>query len=124
MRTRNPVPMPNDAGEPIACKIARLQNPPTKREETAIILRSRDATRRGANSLGSAMSSHQTVVSTTLKWLSVKPSEKREERERRTCRRKLSVHSLTHDTLQAHARAHQAQTCIRARVGPRWLRAK
>jgi hypothetical protein len=38
MRTRNPVPIPNDAGEPIACKIARLQNPPIKTEETAIIL--------------------------------------------------------------------------------------
>jgi hypothetical protein len=38
MRMRSPVPMPNDAGEPIACKIARLQNPPTKTEETAISL--------------------------------------------------------------------------------------
>lgn len=34
--------------------------------------------------------------------------------------RKLRVHTLTHDTLQAHARAHQTQTRIRARVGPRW----
>ena len=44
-------------------------------------------------------------------------------RGERTCRRKLRVHTLTHDTLQAHARAHQTQTCIRARVGPRWHRA-
>lgn len=44
-------------------------------------------------------------------------------RGRRTRRRKLRVHTLTHDTLQAHARAHQAQTRKRTRVGPRWLRA-
>ena len=44
-------------------------------------------------------------------------------RGRRTRSRKLRVHTLTHDTLQAHARAHQTQTCKRARVGPRWLRA-
>ena len=43
--------------------------------------------------------------------------------ERRTRRRKLRVHTLTHDTLQAHARAHQTQTCIRACVGPRRLSA-
>lgn len=28
--TRKPAAMPKDAGEPIACKIARLQKPPTK----------------------------------------------------------------------------------------------
>jgi len=47
---------------------------------------------------------------------------KRREGKRTRCR-KLRVHTLTHDTLQAHARAHQTQTCIRARVGPRWLSA-
>lgn len=42
---------------------------------------------------------------------------------RRTRRRKLRVHTLAHDTLQPHTRAHQTQTCKGARVGPRWLRA-
>jgi hypothetical protein len=121
MRTRNPAPIPNEAGEPIDCKIARLQNPPTKTEETAIILRSRDATRRAENSLGSAMSSHQTVVSTTCKTVIRCQHTQKRRKWRRTRRRKLRVHTLTHDTLQAHAHAHQSQTCIRARVGPRWL---
>jgi hypothetical protein len=44
-------------------------------------------------------------------------------RGRRTRRRKLCVHTFTHNTLQAHARADQTQTCIRARVSPRWLSA-
>ena len=38
MKTRNPVPMPNVAGEPIACKITRLQKPPTKRATMPMIL--------------------------------------------------------------------------------------
>ena len=38
MRARKPVPMPNAAGEPIACNIARLQKPPTKRAVTAMTL--------------------------------------------------------------------------------------
>lgn len=37
-RTRNPVQIPNEAGEPMDCKIARLQKPPTKTEVTAMIL--------------------------------------------------------------------------------------
>jgi len=42
-----------------------------------------------------------------------------DEREKLTRRRKLRVHTLAHDTLQTHARAHQPQTRVRARVGPR-----
>jgi hypothetical protein len=83
------------------------------------------------------MSSHQTVVSTTLK------SEMRWNRDRssahiilrllssqreggdgsRTSRCKLGVHTLAHDTLQTHARTNQPQTRVCARVGPRGLSA-
>lgn len=38
-----------------------------------------------------------------------------------TRRRELRVHALAHDTLQAHARTYEAQTRVRARVGPRQI---
>ena len=73
------------------------------------------------------MSSHQTVVNTTCKTghpSSARPCrEKKGRGDRRTRRRKLRVHALAHNALQAHARAHQTQARKRARVGPGWLRA-
>ena len=68
------------------------------------------------------MSSHQTVVSTTNEnhpSVSTPPYLKRDQRAKLTRRCKLRVDALAHDPLQTHARAHQPQTRVRARVGPR-----
>jgi len=76
------------------------------------------------------MSSHQRDVSGTVKKWTIIPSvsaphvrkqrKKKKRDERKLTRRcKLRVHTAAHDTLQTHARAHQSQTRVRARVGPR-----
>jgi len=45
--------------------------------------------------------------------------KKKGTREKLTRRSKLRVHTQAHDTLQTHARAHQSQTRVRGRAGPR-----
>lgn len=66
MRTRIPVPIPNVLAAPRDWVMERPMKPPRKRAITAMILWSREMTQRRWKSLGSAMSSHHTVVNTTV----------------------------------------------------------
>ena len=68
MSNLTPVPTPRVAGDPMTSIKARPANPPTKRARMAISLWSRETTPlRSVKSLGSATSSHHTVVRTTGK---------------------------------------------------------
>jgi len=62
----SPVQTPKATAELVAKTIAAEHNPPRKTATTAMTRWSRDLTSLKANNLGSATSSHHTVVNTTL----------------------------------------------------------
>ena len=111
-------PMINVAAEPILSKRSRPKNPPRNRTPTAIIFKSRFRTRRAQNRLGSAISSHHTVVSTTEK---MGPGQRNcmiDWLMTRTCGRKLRVDSLAHDPLQTHTSAGKGHGSVTPWIGP------
>jgi hypothetical protein len=73
---RSPAATPSVTAEPVACKHARERKAPRMRAVTAMILWSREMTSlRNLKRFGSAISSHQTVVSTTTPAVSDKTDD-------------------------------------------------
>lgn len=124
IRTLNPTPSAKATGAPVLSRIARPANPPKNNDAAAMTLISRYLTRRQSlKRLGSTMSSHHTVVRTTvprMRLISVILLLKDEERKP-TRRREMRIQKLRHAPLQPHARADQSQSHKRRRVCPRRL---